>query len=240
MTRAGGRAAGGDGGRLFRAAARADFRHIGAVAPSGRTLSAALATAAIGGRADGARRYLEVGAGTGAVTEAIAAALGPRDTLLIVERNAVFAAHLRQRLAAEAAFRRCGDRIRLVHADFESLAGETGFDAIVSSLPFNNFTAAEVRGHLGHFWELLLPGGRIVFYEYLWVRLIRVAFSGRADRDRLRGIGQVLAEARGSAAGPSRIIWWNLPPALVHMLRTENDSPFNRTSVTISRQVAGS
>lgn len=219
MTRAGDRAAGAEVGRLFRGEAQADFRHVGAVAPSGRTLSTALATAALGGRAEGGRRFLEVGAGTGAVTEAIAAALGPRDTLLIVERNAAFAAHLRQRLATEAAFRLCGDRIRLVHADIESLAGEIGFHAIVSSLPFNNFTADEVRGHLRHFRELLLPGGRIAFYEYLWVRFIRVAFSGRAERERLRGVGQVLAEAREAAAGPSRIVWWNLPPALVYLLR---------------------
>lgn len=210
--------AGAEVGRLFRDEAKADFRHVGAVAPSGRALSEALVTAALGGRAAGARRILEVGAGTGAVTEAITAILGPRDTLLVVERNDAFAAHLGRRLAHEAAFRRCGDRIRLVHADVESLAGETGFDAVVSSLPFNNFTADEVRGHLRHFRELLLPGGRIAFYEYLWVRRIRLAFSGRAERERLRGVGRELAVAREASAGPSRIVWWNLPPALVHVL----------------------
>lgn len=219
MTRDGGRAAGAEVRRLFRGQARADFRHVGAVAPSGRALSAALATAVIGGGSDGGRRILEVGAGTGAVTEAIAAALGPRDTLLVVERNAAFVAHLEQRLGNEASFRHCGDRIRLLHADAESLGREAGFDGIVSSLPFNNFTADEVRGHLRHFREWLLPGGRIAFYEYLWVRLIRAAFSCRAERERLRGVGRVLAEERGTSADPSRIVWWNLPPALVHLLR---------------------
>jgi phospholipid N-methyltransferase len=217
MIREGGGAAGA--GRLFRAEAKADFRHVGAVAPSGRPLAVALANAVAGGRSDGGRRILEVGAGTGAVTEAIAAALGPRDTLLVVERNAAFLAHLEQRLGSEATFRPCRDRIRLLHADVESLDRQTGFDGIVSSLPFNNFTGEEVRGHLRHFQELLLPGGRIAFYEYLWVRLIRVALACRAERERLRGVGQVLAEARKSSAGPSRIVWWNLPPALVHLLR---------------------
>lgn len=220
MIGVGGGRAGADAGRLFRAEAKADFRHVGAVAPSGTALSSALATTALVACDDGARRILEVGAGTGAVTEAIVAGLTPRDTLVVVERNAAFAAHLGRRLADEAAFRRCGERIRLLRADVEALDEQDGFDAIVSSLPFNNFTADEVSGHLRHFRKRLLPGGRIVFFEYLWVRGMRRVLSGRAERERLRGVGRVLAEALESAVAPSATIWWNLPPAVVHTLGT--------------------
>jgi phosphatidylethanolamine/phosphatidyl-N-methylethanolamine N-methyltransferase len=205
-----------DNGRLFRAEARSDFRHVGAVAPSGIRLAAALA-AVVPTRGVGARRILEAGAGTGAVTAAIAARLAPGDVLLAVERNAAFAAHLRSRVQTEPVFRWLGDGVRVLHADVTSVA-EQPFDAVVSSLPFNNFTADEVRAHIGYLLELLAADGRLAFFEYLWVRRIRGLLSGGWERARLRGVGDALAAALGSAACPSRIVWRNLPPAVVHTL----------------------
>lgn len=223
MTRSGGRHTDiASAGELFRAQARVDFRHIGAVAPSGRGLANALAD--FMPAAGGPRRVLEIGAGTGAVTEALAARLGREDTLLVVERNAAFAAHLRERLTVESAFRGLGDRIRLLHADGRTLCPDDRFHFVVSSLPFNNFTADEVAGHLRHFLGMLEPEGCLAFFEYLWIRRIRGALAGRMERERLRAVGGAIAAARRTTRASSVVVWRNLPPALVHGLRIARDA----------------
>lgn len=201
--------------RVFREQSRADFRHVGAIAPSGRPLALALAaTIPVGGAAP--RRILEVGAGTGAVTVAIVNRLGPADTLLIIERNPVFAECLRERVRQERVFCGVRDRVRILHADVESLAGESGFHAVVSSLPFNNFTPHEVAGHLRRFREMLVRGSSLAFFEYLWIRRLRGLCAGRAERARLYGVGRVIAEAIRMPAATSRVVLRNLPPAVVH------------------------
>lgn len=226
MTRAGrGQAPLSGSAALFRAEAWSDFRHVGAVAPSGAHLAAALADI-VPDRAAEPRRILEAGAGTGAVTAVIAARLVPGDQLLAVERNAAFAAHLRRRVQAEPVFQRLGAGVRVIHAAVESVA-EHPCDAVVSALPFNNFAAEEVQAHLAHLLGLLAADGRLAFFEYLWVRPLRRWFAGVQERARLRGVGDALAAALGSAACPSRIVWWNLPPAVVHTLSAS--SPAGRT-----------
>jgi len=205
-------------GALFREQAKADFRRVGAIAPSGRALAGTLAASITAGE-PGSRRILEVGAGTGAVTTALVDRLGPADTLVVVEQNPVFAACLGDLVRRDSACARCGGRVRVVHAHVETLDGDERFHAIVSSLPFNNFTADEVAGHLRRFRGMLEPGGSLAFFEYLWVRPLRAAISGRQERNRLRGVGRVIAETTRAAGATSRIVWWNLPPAVVHVAR---------------------
>jgi phospholipid N-methyltransferase len=207
--------------RLFREQSKTDFRSVGAIAPSSRWLAAALTAGLAANRGTNAepRYLLEVGAGTGAVTTALAAALGQQDTLLVVEQNAPFAAHLEARLADDTAFRGLQDRVRILHASVSVLEPVSRFHAIVSSLPFNNFNPEEVTGYLGLFRSLLLPGGEIRFYEYLAIRRLRAAFSSPPERRRLTGVGRVLTAALASCTSQSRIVWCNLPPAVMHVLR---------------------
>ena len=84
---------------------------------------------------------------------------------------------------------------------------------------FNNFTPEEVAGYLRLFRSLLLPGGEIRFYEYLASRRLRAAFSSPSEWRRLTGVGRVLTAALASGTSQSRIVWCNLPPAVMHVLR---------------------
>lgn len=207
--------------RLFREQARSDFRNVGAIAPSSRWLASALAggLAAHAPSATEPRRLLEVGPGTGVVTAALAAVMGPADTLLIVEQNAAFAAYLEQRIAHDLPFRAARNRIHVRHASVLTLAPEPAFHGIVSSLPFNNFTPDEVERFLELFRRLLVPGGELRFYEYFAIRVLRSLGAVPAERRRLDGVRRVLTAARASCRSRSRLVWWNLPPAVVHSLR---------------------
>jgi len=202
---------------VFRTQIWSDFRHIGAVAPSSTSLAEALAATVLA-RSHRPRRILEVGAGTGAVTASLAAWLSPDDILVAVERNAVLATHLQQRVLTDPVFQRLEPGVIVRHAAIETVT-DGPFDAVLCALPFNNFTGVEVRDHIHHLMDMLPPGGRLSFFEYLWVRRIRGLFSSSGERRRLREVECALAEALSAADGPSRIVWWNLPPAVVHTIR---------------------
>src|SRR5262245_8969318 len=90
--------------RVFFREFRRNFQTTGAIAPSGRRLAKALARF-VSERRNGERRILEVGPGTGAVTRAIVAAMGPADRLDLVELNDTFVDVLRRRFETDPAFR---------------------------------------------------------------------------------------------------------------------------------------
>ena len=136
--------------RLFWQEFRRTFHSTGAVLPSGRRLCQALAKFAAGNGQP--RRLLEVGPGTGVVTDAIIARMGPTDTLDLVELNDRFVAALRERLAHDEAWRRLAERVRIHHVPVEQHAPDEPYHAIVSGLPLNNFPADVVRSILAR-WK---------------------------------------------------------------------------------------
>src|SRR3989304_3044733 len=100
--------------RVFLREFRRTFESTGAVLPSGPALAAALARyVREGENGAGARRILEVGPGTGAVTGHIVRAMRDGDRLELVERNDEFVARLNDRLRNDEALRPSADRIML-------------------------------------------------------------------------------------------------------------------------------
>ena len=108
------------------------------------------------------RRWLELGAGRGAFTLALAELLGPGAEIVAVDRDA---ADLRR--LAEAMAERCpATRLETVTADFrEPLAvGEGAFDGLLAanSLHFVRDPAAVINAVR----PMLRPGARVVVVEY--------------------------------------------------------------------------
>src|SRR5271170_6627901 len=89
--------------RVFWREFRQHYHTTGAIAPSGRALARALARFAAQ-QHPAPRRILEVGPGTGAVTETLVRGLGPEDRLDLVELNDRFVQRLRDRFQHEPAF----------------------------------------------------------------------------------------------------------------------------------------
>ncbi len=209
--------------RLFFQEYLRNFHHTGAVSPSSRFLAAALARFVRNGHADGPRRVLEVGPGTGAVTQQIVAALGPEDRFDLVEWNSRFVERLRQRFETDPHWKAVADRVRVIHAPVQELPRESAYQAIVSGLPLNNFSVADVEQILEAFQGLLAPGGTLSFFEYIAVRPARAFVSGQADRQRLRGITRILGELLSQHEFRRDCVWPNLPPAWVHHVRLKEE-----------------
>jgi phosphatidylethanolamine/phosphatidyl-N-methylethanolamine N-methyltransferase len=186
---------------------RTNFKHTGAVMPSGATLGKALARFVRerepGHPCDGGIRILEVGPGTGAVTRHIAA----------------FVAVLRDRLGDEPPFCKVAAQTTIFHQPIEQLPDDTQYDLIISGLPLNNFNVAEVEHILGLFERLLKPTGTLSFFEYIGIRKVRALVSSGAGRERLRGIGRAMDGMLQRGEIHRDRIWPNVPPAYVHHVR---------------------
>ena len=208
--------------RTFWREYRANFKHTGAVLPSGRSLGRALATFVRERPAEaaGGLKILEIGPGTGAVTRQLCAALRPADELDLCELSTAFVEVLRQRLKEERPFSDVADRVRIFHQPIEQLDVEGRYDLVVSCLPLNNFQVHEVEAILGQLPRLLRPGGTLSFFQYIGIRKLRGVVAGTADRERLAGIGRAM-DAMLTGEIRRNHVWVNVPPAYVHHVRFE-------------------
>ena len=212
-----------NGYRLFLQEFWSNFHTTGSIAPSGKALAAALTRhvpRSNDGTSGGApRRVLEVGPGTGAVTATLVKRLPAGDSLTLVELNDRFVAHLHDRFQTEPTFRAVSDRTEIVHDRLENLCGNQPFDVIVSGLPLNNFSSEAVEQILQTLEQLLAPGGRLSFFEYIAVRAARQRISRGSERQRLEGITSALHGVFSRHQHQREWVWPNVPPAWVHHLQ---------------------
>jgi phosphatidylethanolamine/phosphatidyl-N-methylethanolamine N-methyltransferase len=195
-----------------------NFHTTGAVLPSGRFLAAALSRF-VAYRSPGAKKILEVGPGTGAVTRRIIACMNHEDSLDLVELNGSFVQRLERRFQSEPAFQAVAPRARVLHQPVEELPPGPSYDVIVSGLPLNNFSVDTVEKILAGLTGRLAPGGTLSFFEYIAVRPARSLVSGRADRERLRGVGRAMREVLENGEIRRDAVWLNVLPAWVHHVR---------------------
>lgn len=205
-------------GRVFFREFLRNFQTTGAITPSGRRLAEKLARY-VAETAAGPKRVLEVGPGTGAVTEAILELLGPDDRFDLVELNGTFVEVLRERFEFDPLFRPAADRSRVIHQPVQELPQEPTYDVIVSGLPLNNFPVELVERILKSFRGLLRPGGTLSFFEYMAVRPTRSLIGGSSERRRLRGVGEALDRVLNGYEIHRDGVWLNAPPAWVHHVR---------------------
>lgn len=207
--------------RLFWKEFRRTFHDTGAVLPSGRALARALTHYVRDAETSDSRdrHLLEVGAGTGAVTEEIIAALRPGDQLTVVELNQRFADRLRERLRRESQWQAAADRVEIVQASVEDVSESARYDVIISGLPLNNFSLDLVERLVSKMQRLLAANGTLSFFEYIAIRRAKAALSGTDERDRLNSIGDYLDRLLAEREIRRDRVWANVPPAWVHHLR---------------------
>ena len=196
---------------------RRQFRTTGAILPSSRFLARALVYHLRQPRPTA--RILEVGPGTGSVTRAIARHMLPDDRLDAVEINERFVNHLEQSVNKDRHFAHCREQVQIIHAGVEDLVGDSVYDYIVSGLPLNNFSVAQVRDIFASFSRLLKPGGVVTFYEYQFVRLLKSPFVGKTERRRLARVGRVMSRYVRDYQVRRERVFINVPPATVRHLR---------------------
>jgi phosphatidylethanolamine/phosphatidyl-N-methylethanolamine N-methyltransferase len=196
----------------------------GAVLPSGRRLSAALAEP-VRDRRGLAPDVLEVGAGTGPVTRELLPLLDAESRLDVVEANPRFAGTVGELVDAYAdghggrAGERIRERVRVHEAFVEELETDRRYDVLISGLPFANFTPSQVDLIMRRYLRLLRPGGTLTYFAYCATSTARALVASRAETSRHRAVERLLAGYRRHYAVARRTVWGNLPPAHVWQLR---------------------
>lgn len=186
-----------------------NWQHTGAVAPSSPHLARCMVAAAGVARAGA---VLELGPGTGALTQAIADELAPGARFLGLDLNKAFVAALRVKfpqLHFEAA--------PAQDFDFDSVLGHDGyFDSIVSGLPWTVFPEALQIAILDHVLARLRPGGVFTTFAYTGFHLLP---QGRHFRS-------VLSK-RCESLDTTRTVWRNMPPAFVYVAHAGARDPLH-------------
>jgi phospholipid N-methyltransferase len=162
---------------------------IGAVAPSGRLLAKMMAMHLRPGA-----RVLELGAGTGTVTQAILdTGVHPQD-LHVVEQHSGFVNVLRRRFPA------CNVMQADAMALGEHFPGKGTFDFVISGLPLLLFSAEQKVALLAQAFAVLRPDGVLRQFTY----------AGRCP------VGRDLRERLKIQSSLIGIAPFNLPPAFVY------------------------
>jgi phospholipid N-methyltransferase len=168
-------------------------REVGALLPSGAAVGKLLVT----GVRPGAR-VIELGGGTGTVTQAILDAGVDRDDLIVLEKDASFVKFLRRRFPG----------VKIIQADAleldvyaKELSGPPDF--VISGLPLLLFTNEEKKRLVDNIFSVLAPRGR--FHQFSYVARCTV------PSEQLRAVG-----ARASLIG---VAPFNVPPCFVFRLR---------------------
>ena len=201
---------------------RRTFHTTGAILPSGQQLSKATLKPFIDRKKPS--RVLEVGPGSGAVTQQIVQHLRKGDVFDIVELNDTFVDILRNRFATEPSFKQFASQSTVHHLPIQEFVAAEPYDFIMCGLPFNNLPPRIVKDIFIHFTQLLAPGGVLSFCEYLWIRRMSSLLSSRPERLRLARVGCILSWYLDRYAFHHDTAFVNFPPAVVHHLRLSEDA----------------
>jgi phosphatidylethanolamine/phosphatidyl-N-methylethanolamine N-methyltransferase len=168
---------------------------VGAVAPSSPKLAAAMAHWL---PEDPDSYVLELGPGTGVVTEALLQRGLRQERLVAIEQNSKMARMLRDKFPRAQII--TGDAWKLDDLLRRRREPVEKVGAVISSLPLLNFPRAEAEKLADKIRGVLEPHGK-------WVQ-----FTYRIHRLRPRGTSSFRLHA-------SKIVWLNLPPARVSVFR---------------------
>ncbi|MGH4010693.1 MAG: class I SAM-dependent methyltransferase [Pseudonocardiaceae bacterium] len=201
----------GGGWGAFLAAAMRSPRDVGTLLPSGPELARRLA--AVVPRTGPAGRpsvVVEVGAGAGAVTGAIAEQADQSAVVIAVEKDPELAEQLRSRDLG----------VRVVTADAATLPailaahGVDRADVIVSVLPWTLFGPRQQREFLTIFAAALQADGVFTAAAYSWGYWTPAARRFRRELE--QAFGEVL---------PTRTMWRHVPPAMTYVCRRPGGIP---------------
>ncbi|HUI57941.1 MAG TPA: methyltransferase domain-containing protein [Bryobacteraceae bacterium] len=200
----------GNGYGLFFSQSLRSFSVTASLFPSSRFLASALLRSI---DFAAARVVVELGFGTGAITNEILRRLRPNSVLLGIDLNPVFVNHVQQKIADARFVPVLGRAERL-----GSLLNRHGIDradAIVSSLGLTGMRPSQRSNILAQISEHLTQDGVLTQYQYLhasgepnWVSSLGLVRF--AERDFLRSHFRQVRSER---------VLWNLPPATVYTCR---------------------
>ena len=176
---------------------------VGACCPSSQALCREI-TSSIG--LEKAGMIVELGPGTGVITEAIRRKRNPGARFAAVELDENLAADIEARFADVTVFRGCASRLD----DMLSSRSLPRADVVISGLPFAIFPDELQEKILRGVVRSLSPGGVFATFAYVQGCILP---AGIRFRHKL--------ESTFAEVTTSSVVWNNMPPAFIYRCRTE-------------------
>jgi phosphatidylethanolamine/phosphatidyl-N-methylethanolamine N-methyltransferase len=167
---------------------------------------------------------LELGAGTGSVTEQILAKMNSEDTLMICEINPSFMRQLKSKLEKNQNFQTHRSRITFFTGPVQELPEDTSYNAFIASLPFLNFDIETVNDIFTKLERIAQPESVMTYYEYIGLRRIGKVLSPQTRRERLHQIDSFFREKHASQKLFHKRVWLNMLPIKIHTLKIGAES----------------
>jgi phospholipid N-methyltransferase len=184
---------------------------VGSVIPSSSHLAKAISRQIPKGSfSDRAQRrlILEVGPGTGVFSDKIIKRMGKKDELHLVEFDPKFCQTLQEKYKKLT-------NVKVINISITEYSPKEKYDYIVSGLPLNAFQATFVKCVFDKFMNIIKPGGKMSYFEYLFLpRISLMLYSGEAKENLEKVLAEKEKHHEQHYLGKERV-WTNLPPAQV-------------------------
>jgi phosphatidylethanolamine/phosphatidyl-N-methylethanolamine N-methyltransferase len=164
-------------------------KSMGSVIPSSRALARAVAAEVAW---QPGQYVVELGGGTGAISQGLIERGIPRDKLIVIELDGALYGYLKERLAGCRVIQ--GDATRLGEILARHEIGEIG--TVISGLPMVGMPFAFQQGIIEQGFKAMRPGSFMLQYSY-------------------SPITPIPAKKLGIEAKIARYVLWNFPPAAV-------------------------
>lgn len=180
-------------------------RRIGAVAPSSQYLAQALC-AKVPPASAGPRCILEVGAGSGIVTDCLVSQLTEKDHLDVVELDPELAQDLTQKYAHLK-------NVQVHACSITDFSPGIEYDAIVMGVPFSILPYQVVSDIWQHCHHLAKKGSIISYFSYLMFPHLRPLFADDADQHEFYKVQVFMRDQMEKNGAGSVDVFANVPPA---------------------------
>jgi phospholipid N-methyltransferase len=145
---------------------------------------------------------IELGSGTGVITEKIMRKKAESTTFFALEINPAFVEATKNKCPDAIVYQSSAENV-MKHLEMH---GESGCDRIISSLPWSTFNGETQQLILDSIYDVLKPGGIFLTYAYV---LAVVAPAAWRFKKKLY--------AKFDKVETSRIVWNNIPPAFIYI-----------------------
>ncbi|MCH9632367.1 MAG: Ornithine lipid N-methyltransferase [Chlamydiae bacterium] len=135
-----------------------NFKHTGAICPSSKSLTSKMLK---GIDFSKPLRIVELGPGTGCMTESILAQMHPDSELICIEINPTFCEQLKK-FETDKKF----NLYQASALDFTSRLNERKIDYVISGLPLANFKKHEIKSIFQEIERALTPKGKYIQFQY--------------------------------------------------------------------------
>jgi phospholipid N-methyltransferase len=156
-------------------------------------------------------KILEVGAGTGVMTEKILEKLRPQDILDVVELDPEFCKILKDKFKKYK-------NIKIYNISILDWNPNYSYNYIISGLPFNSFNHDFLKSVLNKYKTLIVPGGIISYFEYIALAKIKLFFLTGQEKTQFSQTITTTDQFVNQYEFDNEKVFANIPPAQVHHL----------------------